>query len=79
MRIASVAPFLGMLAVGLLSGCNQSSTSTNSTPAPDTWKVGEFASLTGGNASFGQSSDKGTRMAIDEINASGGAGGRISS
>jgi branched-chain amino acid transport system substrate-binding protein len=50
--------------------------------APAAWaqdnpiKVGEFASLTGGNASFGQSSHKGTQMAIDELNAAGGVLGR---
>ena len=40
--------------------------------AQDEIKVGEFASLTGGSASFGQSSHKGTALAIDEINAAGG-------
>ncbi|RFC42931.1 MAG: branched-chain amino acid transport system substrate-binding protein [Verrucomicrobia bacterium] len=39
-------------------------------------QVGEFASLTGATASFGQSSHKGTQMAIDEINADGGVLGR---
>ena len=34
--------------------------------------VGEFASLTGGNATFGQSSHNGTALAIDELNAAGG-------
>ena len=34
--------------------------------------VGEFASLTGGTATFGQSSHEGTALAIDEINAKGG-------
>jgi branched-chain amino acid transport system substrate-binding protein len=38
--------------------------------------VGEFASLTGGNASFGQSSHNGTALAIDEINAAGGLLGK---
>ena len=35
-------------------------------------KIGEFASMTGGNAGFGQQSHKGTQLAIDEINAAGG-------
>ena len=34
--------------------------------------VGEFASLTGGTATFGQSSHDGTALAVDEINARGG-------
>lgn len=44
--------------------------------AQDTIKVGEFASLTGGSASFGQSSHKGTALAIDEINSTGGVLGK---
>lgn len=44
--------------------------------AADEIVIGEFASLTGGNASFGQSSHKGTQLAIDEINASGGLLGK---
>ncbi|MCX6945065.1 MAG: hypothetical protein NT173_09945, partial [Opitutales bacterium] len=32
-------------------------------------KVGEFASLTGKEAAFGQSSHKGTLLAIEELNA----------
>ena len=42
----------------------------------DTIKVGEYASLTGKEASFGQSSNKGIVMAIAEINAAGGVLGR---
>ena len=38
--------------------------------------IGEFASLTGATASFGQSSHKGTQLAIDEINAAGGLLGK---
>ena len=44
--------------------------------AQDQIKVGEFASLTGGSASFGQSSHNGTALAIDEINAAGGVLGK---
>ncbi len=44
--------------------------------AQDQIVVGEFASLTGGSASFGQSSHKGTALAIDEINAAGGVLGK---
>jgi branched-chain amino acid transport system substrate-binding protein len=44
--------------------------------AQDDIPVGEFASLTGGSASFGQSSHKGTELAISEINAAGGVLGK---
>ncbi len=39
-------------------------------------KVGEIASLTGKEAAFGQSSHKGTLLAIEELNAAGGVLGR---
>ena len=38
--------------------------------------IGEYASLTGGSASFGQSSHKGTELAVEEINAAGGVLGK---
>ncbi|MCW1884533.1 ABC transporter substrate-binding protein [Luteolibacter flavescens] len=42
----------------------------------DTIKVGEFASLTGKEATFGTSSHEGTLLAIEEINAAGGVLGK---
>lgn len=44
--------------------------------AQDEIKIGEFASLTGGSASFGQGSHKGTALAIDEANVAGGVLGK---
>jgi branched-chain amino acid transport system substrate-binding protein len=44
--------------------------------AQDAIRVGEFASLTGKEAAFGQSAHKGTVLAIEEINAAGGVLGR---
>ena len=38
--------------------------------------IGEVAALTGGTATFGTSSNAGTKMAIDEINAAGGLLGK---
>lgn len=38
--------------------------------------VGEFTSLTGPSASFGQSSHKGTELAVEQINAAGGVLGK---
>jgi len=51
-------------------------TLTLSLPAADPIKVGEYASLTGKEASFGQSSHKGLTLGFEEINAAGGALGR---
>jgi branched-chain amino acid transport system substrate-binding protein len=42
----------------------------------DTIKIGEFASLTGKEATFGTSSHEGTLLAIEEINAAGGVLGK---
>jgi len=57
----------------LLAGCNKPA---GPGAAGETIKVGEYASLTGSEASFGQSSHKGTQLAIDELNASGGVLGK---
>jgi branched-chain amino acid transport system substrate-binding protein len=65
MRTATILPFLVVLGLGALSARGQ-----------DQIKVGEFASMTGGNASFGQSSHKGTALAVDELNAAGGVLGK---
>jgi branched-chain amino acid transport system substrate-binding protein len=61
---------LSLLAFAALAfaACNQTST--------DEILVGEFASLTGKEATFGQSSHEGTVLAIEEINASGGVNGK---
>lgn len=39
-------------------------------------KIGHYASLTGSEATFGQSTDRGIQLAIKEINAAGGVHGR---
>jgi branched-chain amino acid transport system substrate-binding protein len=44
--------------------------------AADTIKVGEYGSLTGKEATFGQSAHKGIAMAFEEINAAGGVLGK---
>lgn len=60
--------FLAVLA--LLAGCSKTASDSN------TIKVGEIASLTGKEAAFGQSSHKGTLLAIEELNAAGGVLGK---
>ena len=44
--------------------------------AQETIKIGEFASLTGKEATYGQNAHKGTLLAIEEANAAGGVLGR---
>ena len=52
-----------------LSGCNPPGSG-------NTIKVGEYASLTGKEATFGISSHEGTLLAIEELNAAGGVLGK---
>ena len=67
--------YLAVLAVWpLLAGCNKSA--PESSADSSTIKVGEFASLTGSEATFGQSSHKGTQLAVDDLNAAGGVLGK---
>jgi branched-chain amino acid transport system substrate-binding protein len=58
----------------ILTGCGRSAKDVAGEGS--TIKVGEFASLTGKEAAFGQSSHKGTLLAIEEINAAGGVLGK---
>jgi branched-chain amino acid transport system substrate-binding protein len=44
--------------------------------AQDEIVVGEYGSLTGGTATFGTSTDEGIRLALDQINSSGGILGK---
>ena len=60
--------------VALLAGCSKSG--GGSEAAADAIVIGEFASLTGKEAAFGQSSHKGTQLAIEELNAAGGLLGK---
>ena len=65
--------FIGMFLLSLVlflsfSGCNKSS--------QDEILIGEYESLTGAEATFGQSSTNGLKLAVEEINTSGGLLGK---
>lgn len=45
-------------------------------PASNEILIGHYASMTGSEATFGQSTDKGILLAIEELNAAGGIGGK---
>jgi branched-chain amino acid transport system substrate-binding protein len=73
-RRAQIIP-TAVVAVSLfLTGCNKPL--SNSAANSDVIKIGEFASMTGSEATFGQSSHKGTALAIDDLNAAGGVLGK---
>jgi branched-chain amino acid transport system substrate-binding protein len=58
----------------LIAGCKP--TDNSATTGAGTIKIGEFASLTGKDATFGISSHEGTLMAVEQINAAGGILGK---
>ncbi len=65
------------LAAAFLIGCNkEGGGNAGGSGGGAPIKVGEFASLTGKEATFGISSHEGTLMAIEEINKAGGVLGR---
>ena len=68
--VTSVA--LALALVVLFSACKKEGAAGGG----DEILVGEFASITGQTATFGQSSHAGTTLAIDEINAAGGVLGK---
>jgi branched-chain amino acid transport system substrate-binding protein len=67
--------FLTVLATSFfLTGCNKPP--GESAAGSDVIKIGEFASMTGSEATFGQSSHDGTQLAVDDLNAAGGVLGK---
>jgi branched-chain amino acid transport system substrate-binding protein len=70
---------MSVLSICILSACTKNQgTDANSTPSPDSKEilVGEFGSMTGGDATFGISTHEGIEMAFAEINAAGGVKGK---
>lgn len=65
-KLASYA-LIGWIFAALTLGC---------TKKTDEILVGEFGTLSGNDAAFGQSTNKGLRMAFEEINAAGGVKGK---
>jgi len=72
-RIAFLAAVLAGAA--LVAGCSKSGNG-DAAAAGGSVKIGEFASLTGKEAVFGQSQHKGIELALDELNAAGGLLGK---
>lgn len=78
-------PFLAAAAacLSLLAGCDKESAKTTGSDgqaaggaAEGAILVGHYASMTGSEATFGQSTDNGIRLALKERNAAGGVKGR---
>ncbi|HXC59715.1 MAG TPA: ABC transporter substrate-binding protein [Steroidobacteraceae bacterium] len=73
MRRPQIRILMAVAAVAVLAGCSKSG---GEAAAGATIKVGEFASLTGKEATFGVSSHEGTLLAVEELNAAGGVLGK---
>jgi branched-chain amino acid transport system substrate-binding protein len=79
-RVRGLARRRGVRVLGaglwiLAAACGRESDG-GSAGGKDPIRVGHYASLTGDTATFGQSTDRGIRMAVEEINAKGGVLGR---
>jgi branched-chain amino acid transport system substrate-binding protein len=59
-----------------VAACSGGGTPGQGSAGSDEILVGEFSSLTGGTATFGQSTHNGITLAFDEINAAGGVLGK---
>lgn len=68
-EFSSVAVALGTVGLLLLAGCGQPGDA-------NAIAIGEYASLTGREAAFGNSSHNGTKLAVEELNAAGGLLGK---
>ncbi len=74
LRLMASAGAAVIISGSLLSGCKDKTTTA---PAVNSEiMVGEYASLTGGTATFGTSTHNGIQLAIDEVNAAGGVKGK---
>src|SRR5947209_14522351 len=82
MRTNKLLIIIAALSLMVMTACppkNESGTTTSNTSAAGGGGeilVGEYGSMTGPQATFGQSTHNGIMMAIDEINAKGGVKGR---
>jgi branched-chain amino acid transport system substrate-binding protein len=72
--VAVVAIVLGTQSCDRLSP--QTSASVTHDPGVGPIVIGHYGSMTGSEATFGQSTDKGVRLALEERNAKGGVKGR---
>ncbi|GAW32444.1 ABC transporter substrate-binding protein [Carboxydocella sp. JDF658] len=82
-RKTMAAALAALLGVGLLAGCGSGSSNQptaksqdNSAAGGDVIKVGANFELTGGIATFGNSSVNGIKLALEEFNQAGGVNGK---
>jgi branched-chain amino acid transport system substrate-binding protein len=74
LRPLDALPILA-LALGL-AACGGGGGTTGSAAGDGTILIGEYGSMTGSEATFGQSTDNGIRLAVKEVNEAGGVNGK---
>lgn len=72
----TISPLSLLASLVLSFGCTKKSSTFDPSSTATEIRIGQFGSLTGGEATFGQSTDKGVRLAIDAQNAKGGIRGK---
>ncbi|MFA6955167.1 MAG: ABC transporter substrate-binding protein [Thermoanaerobaculia bacterium] len=75
MKIDRIIPAVIAASSILLFGCPPKE-ATGGAAGSNEIVIGHLASMTGGQATFGQQTDQGIRLALEEINAAGGVKGR---
>ena len=69
--------FVSLLLISsLLISCVQKNGTISNNNNGSTIKIGVYADLTGQTSAFGQSTKNGVELAVEEINAAGGVGGK---
>ena len=75
MSLKQFAPLTLLLTVVVVCGCPSSGGNSGSADSNEIL-IGHYGSMTGSEATYGQSTDNGIRLAVEEINAAGGINGK---
>lgn len=75
-KALSLLALLAVASVALLGGCKDKGGDNAAATESGEIKIGVFLSLSGKNADFGKTTKNGIDLAVEEINASGGIGGK---
>lgn len=75
MSLKQFAPITLLLTVVVVCGCPSSGGNSGSADSNEIL-IGHYGSMTGSEATYGQSTDNGIRLAVEEINAAGGINGK---
>ena len=78
-HVRSVGILSGVLALLFAVGCTKKQApdaASTQAPTGDVLVIGQVGSMTGNEATFGVSTDRGIQLAVEELNAMGGVQGK---